>query len=113
MKCPKCAGEIKLMVDDAPKTKWCFSHGFREYGCLWYHDGRYEVSDGKNDTYSVEADNSLSGTACAQIALFLTLSRCFAVCLEVVRICFQPQATPQTICSQLPGARQRFHLPMI
>lgn len=39
---------IQLMVDDAPKAKWYFSDAFDIYACLWYHYGRYEVSQGKN-----------------------------------------------------------------
>ena len=38
---------IQLMVDDAPKSKWYFSDGFDAYARLWYHYGRYEVSQGK------------------------------------------------------------------
>lgn len=45
---------IQQMVDEAPKAKWYFSDGFDAYSRLWYHFGRYEVSEGKNDTYSVE-----------------------------------------------------------
>ena len=49
---------LQDVVDQAPKAKWYFSDGFQAYGCLWYHYGRYEVSEGKNDTYSVvRSDN--------------------------------------------------------
>ena len=41
-----------LSIDDAQKAKWYFSDGFDAYARLWYHYGRYEVSQGKNDTYS-------------------------------------------------------------
>jgi IS1 family transposase len=49
---------IQQMVEDAPKAKWYFSDGFDAYSRLWYHFDRYEVSEGKNDTYSVEGDNA-------------------------------------------------------
>jgi insertion element IS1 protein InsB len=68
---------IQLMVDDAPKAKWYFSDGFQAYGCLWYHYGRYEVSEGKNDTYSVEGDNSELRHYLARLA---RKSRCFSRC---------------------------------
>lgn len=46
------------MVDEAQKTKWYFSDGLDVYALLWYHLGRYAVSEGKTDTFSVEADNA-------------------------------------------------------
>lgn len=49
---------IQRMVDEAPKAKWYYSDGFDAYQWLWYHSGRYEVSVGKADTYSVEGDNA-------------------------------------------------------
>ena len=52
------SGAIQLMIDNAPKAKWYYSDGFDAYARLWYHFGRYEVSEGKVDTYSVEGDNA-------------------------------------------------------
>jgi hypothetical protein len=49
---------IQELVDEAPKAKWYFSDGFEEYAWLWFHGGRYAVSQGKSETYSVEGDNS-------------------------------------------------------
>jgi IS1 family transposase len=49
---------IQAVVDQAPKAKQYFSDGFDAYQWLWYHFGRYEISKGKADTYSVEADNA-------------------------------------------------------
>jgi hypothetical protein len=43
------------MVDEAPKAKRYYSDAFDAYERLWYHWGVYEVSQGKTDTYSVEA----------------------------------------------------------
>ena len=68
---------IQLRVNDAPKAKWYFSDGFRAYGCLWYHYGRYEVSEGKNDTCSVKGDNSELRYYLARLA---RKSRCFFHC---------------------------------
>jgi hypothetical protein len=59
------------------KSKWYFSDGFKAYGCLWYHYGRYEVSEGKNDTYSVEGDISELRHYLARLA---RRSRCFSRC---------------------------------
>jgi IS1 family transposase len=68
---------IQLMVDDAPKAKWYFSDGFDTYARLWYHYGRYEVSLGKTDTYSVEGDNAELRHYLARLA---RQSRCFSRC---------------------------------
>lgn len=68
---------IQQMLDDAPKAKWYFSDGFDAYSRLWYHFGRYEVSEGKNDTYSVEGDNAELRHYLARLA---RKSRCFSRC---------------------------------
>jgi IS1 family transposase len=96
---------IQQMVDDAPKAKWYFRDGFEAYSGLWYHFGRYEVSEGKNDTYSVEGDNAELRHYLARLA---RKSRCFSRCPYA-----QPQATAQTAISPLPGSRQRLRLPII
>jgi len=68
---------IQHMVDEAPKAKWYYSDGFDAYQWLWYHFGRYEVSEGKTDTYSVEADNAELRHYLARLA---RRSRCFSRC---------------------------------
>jgi insertion element IS1 protein InsB len=68
---------IQLMVDEAPKAKYYFSDGFKAYGCLWHHYGRYGASDGKSDTFSVEGDNSELRHYLARLA---RRSRCFSRC---------------------------------
>ena len=68
---------IQELVDEAPKAKWYFSDGFEEYAWLWYHGGRYEVSQGKSETYSVEGDNSELRHYLARLA---RKSRCFSRC---------------------------------
>lgn len=68
---------IQQIVDLAPKAKWYFSDGFDAYQWLWYHFGRYEVSIGKSETYSVEADNAELRHYLARLA---RRSRCFSRC---------------------------------
>jgi IS1 family transposase len=68
---------IQLMIDDAPKAKWYYSDGFDAYQWLWYHFGRYEVSAGKSETYSVEGDNAELRHYLARLA---RKSRCFPRC---------------------------------
>ena len=64
-------------TDDAPKAKWYYSDGFDAYKWLWCHFGRYEVSQGKSETYSVEADNAEQRHYLARLA---HKSRCFSRC---------------------------------
>lgn len=68
---------IQLTIDDAPKAKWYYSDGFDAYQWLWYHLGRYEVSQGKSETYSVEGDNAELRHCLARRA---RKSRCFSRC---------------------------------
>ena len=65
------------MVDEAPKAKLYYSDAFEAYDHLWYHLGRYEVSEGKADTYSVEAGNAELRHYLARLA---RSSRCFSRC---------------------------------
>ena len=65
------------LVDEAPKAKHYTSDAFDLYALLWYHWGRYEVSEGKAETYSVEADNSKLRHYLARLA---RSSRCFSRC---------------------------------
>ena len=68
---------IQDVVDEAPKAKCYYSDAYDAYDRLWYHLGRYEVSQGKNDTYSVEADNAEMRHYLARLA---RSSRCFSRC---------------------------------
>jgi len=68
---------IQAIVDEVPNAKWYFSDGLDIYSLLWYHFGRYEVSEGKSDTYSVEADNAEMRHYLARLA---RSSRCFSRC---------------------------------
>jgi IS1 family transposase len=69
--------ELQAVVDQAPKAKWYFSDAFDPYAQLWFHFGRYEVSEGKSETYSVEADNAEFRHYLARLA---RKSRCFSRC---------------------------------
>jgi len=69
---------IQQLVDEAPKAKQYFSDGWEAYASLWYHLGYYQVSQGKSDTYSVEADNAELRHYLARLA---RSSRCFSRCL--------------------------------
>lgn len=68
---------MQKIVDDAPKAKWYFSDGLDVYASLWYHLGRYSVSIGKTDTFSVEANNAELRHYLARLA---RSSRCFSRC---------------------------------
>lgn len=68
---------IQGMVDEAPKAKCYYSDAFDAYDRLWYHYGRYEVSEGKTDTFSVEGDNAELRHYLARLA---RSSRCFSRC---------------------------------
>lgn len=73
---------IQQMVDEAPKARWYYSDGFDAYARLWYHFGRYAVSEGKSDTFSVEADNAELRHYLARLA---RKSRCFSRCPYALR----------------------------
>jgi IS1 family transposase len=68
---------LQQVVDQAPKARWYYSDAFESYQWLWYHLGRYAVSQGKADTYSVEADNAELRHYLARLA---RKSRCFSRC---------------------------------
>jgi IS1 family transposase len=68
---------LQEVVDQAPKAKCYYSDAFEGYYRLWYHLGRYEVSQGKADTYSVEGDNAELRHYLARLA---RSSRCFSRC---------------------------------
>ena len=70
-------GLVQAIVDHAPKAKWYFSDAFDVYASLWYHWGRYAVSEGKSDTYSVEGNNAELRHYLARLA---RSSRCFSRC---------------------------------
>ena len=72
---------IQEVVDKATKAKWYYSDAFDAYDRLWYHGGRYEVSVGKTDTYSVEGNNAELRHYLARLA---RRSRCFSRCPQAL-----------------------------
>ena len=70
-------GSHPAFVDQAPKAKQYYSDGLDAYPWLWYYFGRYEISKGKAETYSVEADNAELRHYLARLA---GKSRCFSRC---------------------------------
>jgi IS1 family transposase len=73
---------IQEMVDEAPKARRYYSDAFDAYERLWYHWGVYEVSQGKDETYSVEGDNAELRHYLARLA---RRSRCFSRCPEALK----------------------------
>lgn len=73
---------IQELVDEAPKAKRYYSDAFDAYERLWYHWGVYEVSQGKDETYSVEGDNAELRHYLARLA---RRSRCFSRCPEALK----------------------------
>jgi IS1 family transposase len=72
---------IQAVVDRSCKAKWYYSDGFDAYDRLYYHGGRYEVSEGKTDTYSVEGDNAELRHYLARLG---RRSRCFSRCPQAL-----------------------------
>lgn len=68
-------------VDEAPKARQYYSDAYESYARLWYHFGKYEVSVGKGDTYSVEADNAELRHYLARLG---RRSRCFSRCPDAL-----------------------------
>ena len=68
---------VQAMVDQAPKAKRYYSDAFDVYASLWYHQGRYAVSEGNTDTFSVEGNNAELRHYLARLA---RSSRCFSRC---------------------------------
>jgi IS1 family transposase len=66
---------LQDLVDAAVKAKHYYSDAFDAYERLWYHFGRYTVSEGKTDTYSVEGDNAELRHYLARLG---RRSRCFS-----------------------------------
>jgi IS1 family transposase len=69
--------DVAEALPSAPLPKEVKEAEFDAYQWLWYHYGSYEVSEGKADTYSVEADNTEFRHYLACLA---RKSRCFSRC---------------------------------
>jgi IS1 family transposase len=68
---------MQKVVDQGPAAKMYHSDAFAIYNLLGYYPGRYTVSEGKTDTYSVEGDNAELRHYLARLA---RRSRCFSRC---------------------------------
>jgi IS1 family transposase len=69
---------LQRVVEHGPPARQYFSDGLNTYATLGYGLARYTVSEGKRDTYSVEADNAELRHYLARLA---RRSRCFTRCL--------------------------------
>jgi IS1 family transposase len=69
--------KMQQVVDQGPAAKMYHSDAFPIYNLLGYYPGRYTVSEGKTDTYSVEGDNAELRHYMARLA---RKSRCFSRC---------------------------------
>jgi hypothetical protein len=68
---------MQKVVDQGPRANQYFSDAFPTYEGLVYYPGKYAVSEGKTDTYSVEGDNAELRHYLARLA---RRSRCFSRC---------------------------------
>jgi IS1 family transposase len=86
---------IQEMVDEASKAKWYYSDAFPIYDNLWGHYGRYEVSEGKTETYSIKGDITEIRHFLARLArssLLLSLPLCLGLRISLVLLLLQQQA---------------------
>jgi insertion element IS1 protein InsB len=68
---------LQKVVDQGPRANTYFSDAFSTYESLVYYPGKYAISVGKTDTYSVEGDNAELRHYLARLA---RRSRCFSRC---------------------------------
>lgn len=72
---------LQHVVDQGHRARQYFSDQWELYQLLVYYPGKHTVSDGKRDTYSLEADN-------AELQHFLARlvrrSRCFSRCIKAL-----------------------------
>ena len=102
---------MQAIVDHAPKATWYYSDAFDVYASLWYHWGRYAVSEGKTDTYSVDGKcwtQALSGTSGSFLALFFTLSLCFVLRRSIICLLLQPTSIAKTPVPEILFPYHRF-----
>lgn len=108
--------ELQALVDDAHKAKRYYSDAFDAYERLWYHYGNYEVSEGKTDTYSVEANNAELRHYLARLA---RASRCFSRCpyalqcaLRLFIFCFNSRQLYKQLFPAYPAHVKDFVSPL-
>lgn len=72
---------FQALIDSSPKAKQSFSDEFPLYGTLVYYPGKLTVSDGKEDTFSVEGVNAQLRH---DLARLVRRSRCFSRCPQAL-----------------------------
>ena len=73
---------MQQVVDQGRRARQYFSDQWEVYQLLVYYPGRHTVSEGKSDTYAVEADNAELRHYLARLA---RRSRCFSRCIQALR----------------------------
>ena len=77
---------MQAVVDGGPAAKQYFSDKFRTYEALVYYPGKHTFSEGKTDTYSVEASNAELRHYLARLA---RSSRCFSRQADALKAAIQ------------------------
>lgn len=77
---------MQAVVDDGPCPTQYFSDKFRVYEALVYYPAKHTFSEGKTDTYSVEASNAELRHYLARLA---RSSRCFSRRAEALKAAIQ------------------------
>lgn len=73
--------DFQALIDSSPKAKQYFSDEFPLYGTLVYYPGKLTISDGKEDTFSVEGVNAQLRHYLARL---VRRSRCFSRCPQAL-----------------------------
>jgi insertion element IS1 protein InsB len=73
---------MQQVVDQGRRARQYFSDQWELYQLLVYYPGKHTVSDGKCDTYAVEANNAELRHYLARLA---RRSRCFSRCIKALR----------------------------
>ena len=77
----RSAAAMQAVVDHAQGAAQYFSDQWSVYQWLVYYPGKYDVSEGKRDTYSVEGDNADLRHYLARLA---RKSRCFSRSIQAL-----------------------------
>jgi insertion element IS1 protein InsB len=72
---------LQAVVDQGKRARQYFSDQWSVYQHLVYYPGKYGVSEGKQDTYSVEGDNA---DLRHYLARLVRRSRCFSRCIQAL-----------------------------
>lgn len=77
---------MQMVVDAGPSAKQYYSDKFQGYEALVYYPGRHTFSEGKTNTFSVEASNAELRHYLARLA---RRSRCFSRQFEALKKAIQ------------------------